>query len=145
MGPKMAVFWENGGQSLDFGFATPKRHFLARNHVVWRILREIGARVSAVAFLKNQKKLPSHFLPRGAKSRMRRTETPRPIWITFCVVVDIPYAVKYTNFGDHRLRGFRVAGGQISPSPIYFHRRPYNTLALQCERVIWYSGVKWVS
>ena len=51
-------------------------------------------------------------------------------------VVDIPDVVKYTNFGDHRLRGFWVAGGQISPSPIYFHRRPYNTLALPCERVM---------
>ena len=27
-------------------------------------------------------------------------------------------------------------GGQISPSPIDFHRRPYNTLALLCERVM---------
>jgi len=68
-------------------------------------------------------------VPRGAKSRMRRTETPKPIWIKFCVVVDIPDIVTYTNFGDHRLRGFWVAGGQISPSPVDFHRRPYNTLA----------------
>jgi len=75
-------------------------------------------------------------VPRGAKSRMRRTETPKPIWIKFCVVVDIPDVVTYTNFGDHRLRGFWVAGGQISPFPIDFHRRPYNTLALPCERVI---------
>jgi len=51
-------------------------------------------------------------------------------------VVDIPDVVKYANFGDHRLRGFCVAGGQISPSPIDFHRRPYNTLALPCERVM---------
>ena len=29
-----------------------------------------------------------------------------------------------------------MAGGQISPSPIDFHRRPHNTLALPCERVI---------
>jgi len=29
-----------------------------------------------------------------------------------------------------------VAVGQISPSPIDFHRRPYNTFALPCERVI---------
>ena len=29
-----------------------------------------------------------------------------------------------------------MGGGQISPSPIDFHRRPYNTLALPCERVI---------
>ena len=46
---------------------------------------------------------------------MRRTETPKPIWIQFCMVVDIPDIVIYTNFGDHRLRGFWVAGGQISP------------------------------
>ena len=54
------------------------------------------------------------------------------------MVVDIPDVVTNTNFGDHRLRGFWVAGGggQISPSPIDFHRRPYNTLALPCERVI---------
>ena len=46
------------------------------------------------------------------------------------MVVDIPDVVTFTNFGDYRLRGFWVAGGQISPSPIDFHRRPYNTLAL---------------
>ena len=27
-------------ETLDFGFETPKRHFLAWNHVVWRILRQ---------------------------------------------------------------------------------------------------------
>jgi len=52
------------------------------------------------------------------------------------MVADIPDTVTYTNFGDHRLRGFWVAGGQISPSPTDFLRRPYNTLALPCERVI---------
>jgi len=95
---------------------------------------KIGARVSAVAFLKNQKN--SRVTIRGAKSRMRRTETPKPIWIKFCTFVDIADVVTYTNFGDHRWRGFWVAGGQISPSPIDFNRRPYNTLALPCECVI---------
>jgi len=52
------------------------------------------------------------------------------------MVVDIPDIVTYTNFGYHRLRGFWVAGGQIFPSPIDFYRRPYNTVALPCERVI---------
>ena len=51
-------------------------------------------------------------------------------------MVDIADVVTYTNFGDYRLSGFWVAGGQISPSPIDFHRRPYNTLALPCERVM---------
>ena len=54
---------------------------------------------------------------------MRRTETPKPIWVKFCMVVDIadvPDVVTYTNFGDHRLWGFWVAGGQISPLPLTF-------------------------
>ena len=67
---------------------------------------------------------------------MHTTESTKPIWIKFGMVVDIPEVVTYTNFGDHRLRGFWVAGGQISPSPIHFHRRPYNTLELPCECVI---------
>jgi len=67
---------------------------------------------------------------------MHRTETPKPILIKFCIVVDIPDVVTYTNFGDHRLRGFWVAGDQIFPSLTDFYRRPYNTLALPCERVI---------
>jgi len=74
-------------------------------------------------------------VPRGAKSHMRRTETPKPIWIKFCMMVDIADVVTHTNFGDHRLGGLD-GGGQISPSPIDFHRRPYKTLAPPCERVI---------
>ena len=60
---------------------------------------------------------------------MRRTETPKPIWIKVCVVVDIPDVVTYTNFGDHRLRGFWVAGGvkfplshRLSSSPLQHSR-----------------------
>jgi len=51
-------------------------------------------------------------------------------------VVDIPDVITCTNFGDHRLRGFWVAGGQIFPSPTDFHRRSYNTLVLPCECVM---------
>ena len=60
-----------------------------------------------------------------------------PIWIKFCMVVDITDVVTYTNFGDHRLRGLWVAGGQISPFPIDFHRRPYNTRATMrvCDEI----------
>jgi len=75
-------------------------------------------------------------VPRGAKSRMHRIETPKPILIKFCVVVDITNVVTYAYFGDHRLRGFWVVGGQISPFPIDFYRYPYNTLALLGECVI---------
>jgi len=59
-------------------------------------------------------------VPRGAKSRMRRTETPKPIWMKFGLMVDIPDTVTYTNFGDHRLRGFWVAGVKFPPLPLTF-------------------------
>ena len=67
---------------------------------------------------------------------MHRTKALEPIWIKFCTVVYIPDVVTYANFGDHRLRGFWMAGGHISPSHIDFLRRPYNTLALPCERIL---------
>ena len=51
---------------------------------------------------------------------MRRTETPQPIWIQFCVVVDIPDIVTYTNFGDHQLRGFWVAGVKFPHLPLTY-------------------------
>ena len=73
-------------------------------------------------------------MPRGAKSRMRRTETPKPISIKFYMVVDIPDVVTYT------ILEFLGGGGSISPIPIDFHRRPYNTLALPCECVITGEG-----
>ena len=128
----MAVLGENGGRSLRFWFCDSQKALSCaepRRLTYFGILRQnrctrLGCRLS------QEPKNSCHFVPRGAKSRMRRTKTPKPIWIKFGVVVDIPNIVTYTNFGDHRLRGFWVAGGQIFPSPIDFHRRPYNTLAL---------------
>jgi len=38
-----------------------------------------------------------------------------------------------------------MAPGQISPSPIDFHRRPYNTLALPCECVIVFTALCYAS
>jgi len=50
-----------------------------------------------------------------------------------------PRLITYANFGDDRLRGLGVAGGQNLPFSIDFDRRPYNTLALPCECVITFS------
>ena len=103
----MAVWGgEIGVETLDFGFATPKKHFLARNRVVRRILRQNRCTRLGCSLSQEPKKWPSHIVLKGAKSRMRRTETPKPILINFCMVVDIPDTITDTNFGDHQLRGF---------------------------------------
>ena len=135
MGPKNGGFWGKWGSKPQILVTRPpKRTSLRGTTSFYVFCVKIGARVSAVAFLKNQKKQPS-LCAEGREITHAQNRTPKPIWINFCMVVDIPDVVTYTNFGNHRLRGFWVAGGQISPSPIDFHRRPYNTLALPCERV----------
>ena len=46
-----------------------------------------------------------------------------------------PDVITYANFGEDRLRGLEVEGGQSLPFSIDFDRRPYNTLAQPCECV----------
>ena len=50
---------------------------------------------------------------------------------------DIHHVINHAKFGDDRLRGSGVVAGQISAFPIDFAGRPYNTLTLLCERVIY--------
>ena len=52
------------------------------------------------------------------------------------MVLEIDDVIKQVNFGDDRLKGLGVAGGQILAFQIDFDCRPYNTLALPCECVI---------
>ena len=136
----MAGFGENGGRNLRFWFRDPQKALPCAEprRLTYFVSKSFCARLGCSLSQEPppQKKSSRVTLPRGAKSRMRSTETPQPIWIKFCDMVDIADVVTYINFGDHRLRGFWGAGSQISPSPIDFHRRPYNTLALPCERVI---------
>jgi len=50
--------------------------------------------------------------------------------------VDIHDVITCATFCYDRLRALSVARGRISRFPIDLRRRPYNTLALQCECVI---------
>ena len=61
---------------------------------------------------------------------------PLTDWAHFFLVKDIHEVITHAKFGDDRLRGSGVVAGQISAFPIDFAGRPYNTLALPCERVI---------
>jgi len=49
---------------------------------------------------------------------MHGSETPNPVKIKFCMVVDIPDVITYANFGEDRLRGLGVAGVKACPSPL---------------------------
>ena len=54
-------------------------------------------------------------------------------------MVDIHDVISCVNFGDDRLRGLAVAGGQILAFRIDFDCRPYSTLALPCECVMFFE------
>ena len=89
-----------------------------------------------VGLWKNpDKKKPSKHLW-CAISRIRGKETPWGIVTKFCMLVDIRDLIKFATFGDDRLGGLGVAGGRISHFPIDLSCRPYNTVALPCERVM---------
>ena len=51
---------------------------------------------------------------------------------------DVHDVIKHAKFGDDRLRGSGAVAGEISAFPIDFAGRPYNTLTLPCERVIFF-------
>ena len=56
-------FGEKGGQNIFFKILTPKRHFLARKHVVWYIHRQNrmnGVTCSLIEETKNKKKTIYH-------------------------------------------------------------------------------------
>jgi len=86
---------------------------------------------------------------------MRGNKTPYPIWIKFCMVVAIPDVITCANFGEDRLRGLGVAGGQSLPFSIDFDRRPYtlshyrasvwlrsrHTQSAQCLHCCWHISV----
>ena len=143
MGPKNGGFEGKLGSKPSILVSRPPKGTFLRGTTSFDVFYvKIGARVSAVVYLKNQKN-SRVTLYRGARNHA--CAEPKPLnrfGQKFCMVVDIPDVVTYTNFGDHRLRGFWVAAGQISPSLIDFHRRPYNTLALPCERVMCWRVIK---
>jgi len=68
---------------------------------------------------------------------MRRTETTKPIWIKFGMVVGIPDIVTYTDFGDRRLRVFFGGGANFPLS----HRlsssllQHFRTTVRACDQV----------
>ena len=84
MGPKNSGFGgKMGVETSDFGFVTPKRHSLRGTTSFDVFCVKIGARLGCSLSQVPKKVAESLFAPRGAKSRMRRTETPKPIWTKF--------------------------------------------------------------
>ena len=93
---------------------TPKRHFLARKHVVWAIKRP-GRRI--------EKKRTGHY--RTVKKVTKALyftylgEAPtEPIFTKICTVVAVPDVITCANVWAEIFRGCDFTGGRISRFPI---------------------------
>jgi len=121
----MAVFRKFKGLNIKYSNRTPKRHFLARNDVIWRILRKYPSRGVGCSLTeeppKNEQKTSHPKSP--AKSRIWETETPEPIATKFCLPGAVQDVNTPVNFGEDRLRGFGVARGRILAFSIDLLRR----------------------
>jgi len=67
---------------------------------------------------------------------MRGNETPGRIVTNFCTSVEVHDVITPANFYDCRLWGLSAVGDQILGFSIDSRRRPYNTVALPCECVM---------
>ena len=126
-----------GVETLHFGFATPQKHFLARNRVVCRILRQHRCARFGCSLSQGtpSQKIAESLCAEGCEITHAQNRNP---WTDLDKIL---YDGRYHRrnyphkFGDHRLRGFGGAWGQIFPFPIDFHRRPYNTTVRACDVV----------
>jgi len=53
--PEMAVFRKFKDPNIKYSHRDPKRHFLTRNDVIWRILRKYPSRVVGCSLIEQQK------------------------------------------------------------------------------------------
>ena len=98
--------------------------------------------VSALACRKNPqtKKMKKKRSRVKTISRVRGSKTPEHIVMKFCMMVGLPDLVTRAKLDGDRFSHFRVVGGRISGFPIDFASRPYNTLALPCQSVIFVNN-----
>jgi len=108
---------------------------------------QYGGRTAALALAscKNKKtktKKPKKLTFWCAKLRMRGNETHGRIVTNFYTDVGVHDVITSANFYDCRLWGLSVVGvgGQILGFSIESRRRPYNTLALPCECVMFLAS-----
>ena len=99
---------------------------------------KIGARVSAVAFLKNPlpQKIAGSLCVEGREITHAQKRNPGTDLNKIVRGGISPRRNHLNNFWRPLVKGFLCGGGQISPFPTDFYRRPYNTFALPCERVM---------
>jgi len=119
-------------------FVTPKRHFLARNRVIWATC----VKISSVVFPVEDGKKKRKGKERHKKSRKRYIspvwgKAPRKLIFTkFCISGDMLGVIICVNFGVEKLRGLGNTRGQILEFPIEMAGHLYNRAGATAQPVI---------
>ena len=117
-------FWEHFPQMTSSVVVTPKRHLLARKHVVWAIKRENRSNGSTWAQDRDKKGQD-----RTGQDSQKVTKAlyftylgRSPYWTDFhkinCTVVAVPDVITCANLWTEIFRGYDFTGGRISRFPI---------------------------
>ena len=121
---------------------TPKRHFLARKHVVWAIKRE--NRPNGSTWAQDREKRTGQDRTGQSKMSQRRYISPiwgeaptEPIFTEICTVVAVPDIITCAKFWTEIFGGLRFYRGRISHFWHWFLHGPYNSAALL--RCLWLS------
>ena len=133
---KMVVFRKNRGLNVWFYVLNPqKAHPCAERRLLtyfaWRLVW--GPNLWARGRTQKNEHLGVIF------HAYMLEKSPCRIYTKFCTTGDIRDVITPVNFGIDRFRGLSVASGQILGFTIGFRRRPYNTLALPWEFVIFHA------
>jgi len=101
---------------------TPKRHILARKHVVWDMKRENRSNGSTWAQDREQDRTRQDRTGQSKKSQRLSSawwKAPiEPIFTEICTVVAVPNVITCANFWTEIFRGYDFIRGRISHFPI---------------------------
>ena len=128
---------------LNFSYVTPKRHILAQNRVFWHILRQNSLRRLGCTWFPEP---PKNSQVNNLVCEVAHARKQNPLSDLDQILQGDRYPRRnhLCKFWWRSVEAFRGGGGQSLPFSNDFDRRPYNTLALPCEWVIWCRLNLWV-
>ena len=137
----MAGFGAKGVKSITFGFATSKRHILARNRVFWRILRQNPCGSLGCRRFEEPPKKRTNSRVNNLMREIAHAQKRSPLSDLDEILQDGRYAPPnhVGQFWWRSVKGFRGGGGvKVWPFllTLIVVLTSYNTLALPCECVI---------
>jgi len=74
--PEMAVFRKFKGPNIKYSYRDPKRHFLTRNDVIWRILRKYPSRGIGCSLIEEPKKTNTLVTPKARQNHVFGEQKP---------------------------------------------------------------------